>query len=229
MSRRNPSFLLNPTSLIETHTRAKETQSSRSKRNENRKSKRDEEGTRCLRPETRTKSRSESASGTRSSEKNERVYSHLVLDLGQRCVGGGSSLELVLNHDVEISVVDLVGSAIEGSGDDLTLGDGEGFGSVEDGLLNMSENETKGRAGKVSLEASSGRKRGSTNLPVSVLGVRSSGELDGLVAAREVDVEPRKVGVDVWGRGRRREGQLELASRGKACFEKKTHNRSGWR
>ena len=78
----------------------------------------------------------------------EEVYSHLVLDLGQRCVGSGSSLELVLDHDVEVSVVDLVGSAIEGSGDDLTLGDGEGFGGVKDGLLESSEEEgEKGQLG----------------------------------------------------------------------------------
>lgn len=76
-------------------------------------------------------------------------------------------VELVVNGDVEITVVLLAGLVLENAGNGLTLLDCQHVLQVEDGLL-----------------------------PMGVLGVRSGGELDGLVAASEFDIEPRDQGVN---------------------------------
>jgi hypothetical protein len=76
-------------------------------------------------------------------------------------------VELVVDGDVEITVVLLGGLVLEHTGDGLTLLDGQDVLEVEDGLL-----------------------------PVGVLCVGPSGELDGLVAAGKLDIEPGDQGVD---------------------------------
>jgi len=104
---------------------------------------------------------------TPSSAHNTCCLAHLV------CAGALSlpvhvvCVELVVNGDVEITVVLLAGLVLEDTGDGLTLLDCQHILQVEDGLL-----------------------------PVSVLCVGSGGELDGLVAAGELDVEPCNQGVD---------------------------------
>jgi hypothetical protein len=88
---------------------------------------------------------------------------------------------LVRKRDVKVAAVVVVGRAGELALDLLTGLDGEDVLEVEDGLL-----------------------------PVGVLGVRASGELDGLVAGGELDVEPRDHGVDVVGAAHGEgEGKLE--------------------
>lgn len=80
------------------------------------------------------------------------------------------SLELVVELDVQISPVPLVGPAVELDAHLLAGLDGDGILEVEDGLL-----------------------------PVCVLCVWASRELDGLVAGAELDVEPGDQSVDVVG------------------------------
>ena len=88
---------------------------------------------------------------------------------------------LVGESDVEVTTVVVVGSACELTLDLLASLDGEDVLEVEDGLL-----------------------------PVGVLGVRASGEADGLVAGGELDVEPRDHGVNVVGAAHGEvEGKLE--------------------
>lgn len=76
-------------------------------------------------------------------------------------------VELVVDGDVEVTVVLLGGLVLEHAGDGLALLDGQDVLEVEDGLL-----------------------------PVGVLCVGAGGELDGLVAAGKLDVEPGDQGVD---------------------------------
>lgn len=96
-----------------------------------------------------------------------RRLAHLVhagtLGLPVHVVG----LELVVNGDVEVTVVLLAGLVLEDTRDGLTLLDGQDVLEVKDRLL-----------------------------PVSVFCVGAGGELDGLVAAGKLDVEPGNQRVD---------------------------------
>jgi hypothetical protein len=106
---------------------------------------------------------------------------HLVLALATNGAALVVGLGLVLETNVEVAGVVLVGSAREHALDLLAGLDGEDVLEVEDGLL-----------------------------PVCVLGVGTGGELDGLVAGGELDVEPRDHGVDVVGAAHGEgEGELE--------------------
>lgn len=92
------------------------------------------------------------------------------------------ALELVINSDVQVSWVAIVGRAGQLALDGLASLDGHGLLGVEDSLL-----------------------------PVRVLGVGASREVDGLVASIERDVEPRDEGVDVVVTvGSDREGHMEV-------------------
>lgn len=71
------------------------------------------------------------------------------------------SLELVGNLDIQVSPVLGIGLDIKLDGNFLICVDGKDILEVENGLL-----------------------------PVGVLGVRTGGEADGLVACSELDVEP---------------------------------------
>lgn len=94
---------------------------------------------------------------------------------------GVAGLEVVVNLNVEVATVLVVGPDVELALDLLAVLDGEDVLDVEDGLL-----------------------------PVGVLGVGAGGEADGLVASGEVDVEPRDEGVDeVVALGRQGEGGVE--------------------
>lgn len=77
------------------------------------------------------------------------------------------SVEFVRDGDVEVAVVLLARSGVEDTGDGLALFDGQDVLEVEDGLF-----------------------------PVGVLCVWAGGELDGLVAGGELNVEPGNDGVD---------------------------------
>lgn len=106
---------------------------------------------------------------------------HLVLALATDAAALVVGLSLVLEGDVKVAVVVLVGGTGEHALDLLAGLDGEDVLEVEDGLL-----------------------------PVGVLGVGTGGELDGLVAGGELDVEPRDHGVDVVGAADwEGEGELE--------------------
>jgi hypothetical protein len=85
--------------------------------------------------------------------------------LGLPC--GVLGIKFVLNGDVEVTRVLLVGLAGERAVDLLTLLHGKNVLEIQDGLL-----------------------------PVGVLGVRSGGETDGLVTGGELDVEPGHQGMD---------------------------------
>lgn len=92
------------------------------------------------------------------------------------------ALELVVDSDIQVSWVAVVGGAGQLARDGLAGLDGHGLLGVEDGLL-----------------------------PVGVLGVGTSREVDGLVASVERDVEPRDEGVDVVVTvGSDREGHAEV-------------------
>lgn len=96
-----------------------------------------------------------------------RRLAHLV---AARTLGGALGVvgdEAVLELDVEVAGVLAVRPVVERALDLLALLDGEDLVEVEDGLL-----------------------------PVGVLGVGAGGEADGLVAGRELDVEPGDHGVD---------------------------------
>lgn len=95
---------------------------------------------------------------------------HLVLAVTVCNTLGIVRLQLVINCNVQITVLDVVGSAFELTLDVLAGFDGENVCEVEDGLL-----------------------------PVRVLGVWASAEAHGLVAGGELDVEPRDQGVHVVG------------------------------
>lgn len=106
---------------------------------------------------------------------------------------------LVGESDVKVTAVVVVGSACELTLDLLAGLDGEDVLEVEDGLL-----------------------------PVGVLGVRASGEADGLVAGGELDVEPRDHGVDVVGAAHREvEGKLEGEVLNGASVEIEGNDRRG--
>ena len=76
-------------------------------------------------------------------------------------------LELVVDSDVEIAVVLLAGLVLKNTGDSLAFLDGQNVLEVENSLL-----------------------------PVGVLCVGTSRELDRLVAACELDIEPGNQSVD---------------------------------
>jgi hypothetical protein len=95
---------------------------------------------------------------------------HLVLAATADRAARVGGRGLVGESDVEVTTVVVVRRACELTVDLLAGLDGEDVLEVEDGLL-----------------------------PVGVLGVRASGEADGLVAGGELDVEPRDHGVDVVG------------------------------
>lgn len=80
------------------------------------------------------------------------------------------SLELVVNDHVKISSVALIGLAVDSGVHLLASLDGDGILEVEDSLL-----------------------------PVGVLCVRASAELDGLVASSKLNIEPGDKGMDVIG------------------------------
>lgn len=97
----------------------------------------------------------------------------LAHDVGTLALGLTTLLvgfEVVLNLDIQISSVSLVGLAEKGTVELLASLNGEVVVKVEDGLF-----------------------------PVGVLCVRTSRELDGLVAGREFNVEPGNQGVHVVG------------------------------
>jgi hypothetical protein len=106
---------------------------------------------------------------------------HLVLALAADRAALVVGLSLVLETNVEVAGVVLVGGAREHALDLLAGLDGENVLEVENGLL-----------------------------PVCVFGVGTGGELDGLVAGGELDVKPRDHGVDVVGAAHGEgEGELE--------------------
>ena len=106
---------------------------------------------------------------------------HLVLAATADRAAGVGGCGLVGESDVEVTAVVVVGRACELTVDLLAGLHGKDVLEVEDGLL-----------------------------PVGVLGVRASGEADGLVAGGELDVEPRDHGVDVVGAAHGEgEGKLE--------------------
>lgn len=108
-------------------------------------------------------------------------------------------LGLVLEDDVEVATVVVVGGAGELALDLLAGLDGQDVLEVEDGLL-----------------------------PVGVLGVRAGGEADGLVAGGELDVEPRDHGVDVVGAAHGEgEGELEGKVGDGAGVEVEVEDRGG--
>ena len=76
-------------------------------------------------------------------------------------------VQLVVDGNIEIAVILLARLVLEDTGDGLILLHGQNVLQVENSLL-----------------------------PVGVLCVGAGGELDGLVAARELDVEPGDQGVD---------------------------------
>src|SRR3954468_19751381 len=81
--------------------------------------------------------------------------------------GDVRSLELVRDANVKVTLVLLVRAVLDPAGNTLLLLNGEDIAQVEHGLL-----------------------------PVSVLGVRTGGEVDGLVAGAELDIEPSDESVD---------------------------------
>ena len=95
------------------------------------------------------------------------LLAHLVETVPLREACGILSLEPILNLDVEITLVLLIGSVVERALDLLALLDREDVLQVEYRLL-----------------------------PVSVFGVGTSGEADRFVARRKLDVEPGDQGVD---------------------------------
>lgn len=104
---------------------------------------------------------------------NNGVNVRLAHDVGALALGLTTllvGLERILNLDVQISSVAVVGLAEQGTVELLAGLDGEVVVEVEDGLL-----------------------------PVSVLCVGAGAELDGLVAGGEFNVEPGDQSVDVVG------------------------------
>lgn len=103
-----------------------------------------------------------------SDQKQNNIYlAHLVLAAAGSnsvCIGG---LEVVINLNVQVTAVLVVGLDVKFAVDLLSVLCGQDILDVENGLF-----------------------------PVSVLGVRAGREADGLVAGGEVDVEPRNESVD---------------------------------
>jgi hypothetical protein len=95
---------------------------------------------------------------------------HLVLRVTLNLPVHVVCLELVRDLDVQVTVVLLAWPGVKDTGYALTLLDGQDVLEVEDSLF-----------------------------PVGVLCVGASGELDGLVASGELNVEPRDDGVDEVG------------------------------
>jgi hypothetical protein len=95
---------------------------------------------------------------------------HLVLRAPRNLPMHVLGLELVLDLDIQITVVLITGPGIQDTSNALALLDGQDVLEVEDGLF-----------------------------PVGVLCVGTRGELDGLVAGGELDVEPGDDGVDEVG------------------------------
>jgi hypothetical protein len=95
---------------------------------------------------------------------------HLVLRVTRNLPVHVFCLELVRDLDVQVTVVLLAWPGVEDTGYALTLLDGKDVLEVEDGLF-----------------------------PMGVLCVGAGGELDGLVAGGELNVEPRDDGVDEVG------------------------------
>lgn len=95
------------------------------------------------------------------------LLAHLVQAPALSLPRGVLVLELVIDGDIKITLVFLVGAVVERALNLLALLDGEDVLEVEDGLL-----------------------------PVGVLGVGTGREADGLVAGGEVNVEPGDKGVD---------------------------------
>ena len=93
--------------------------------------------------------------------------SHLVLALSLSVTDRIPCLQGVGEFDVEVTLVLRVGLVLENSTDRLLFLNSQDIPEIENGLL-----------------------------PVSILGVRTSGESDGLVASSELNIEPRDDGVD---------------------------------
>jgi len=111
------------------------------------------------------------------------ILVHLILELALlRLVCGVSlSLDLILERDIQITVIPCVWCAGEDAVDLLAFVDGQGLRGVEDGLL-----------------------------PMRVLGMRTGAELDLFVGAFERDIEPRKEGMNIIIPGRSQaEGDLK--------------------
>lgn len=69
-------------------------------------------------------------------KQRKKTDSHLILDLtGLNVVSLLLDVDLVVDHNVEISRVDAVGLAVERTFDLLAFGDGDRVGGVEHGLL----------------------------------------------------------------------------------------------
>lgn len=100
----------------------------------------------------------------------DHTLAHLVLAVALGDTTRVLRVHLVVDLDVEVSSVVLVGLAAEFTLDRLAGLDGKDVGQVEDGLF-----------------------------PVGVLGVWASAESYGLVASGELNVEPGDHGVDVVG------------------------------
>jgi hypothetical protein len=120
-----------------------------------------------------------------------------ALALGTATLLGG--LERVLDLDVQISSVSLVGLAEKSTVKLLASLDGKVVVKVENGLL-----------------------------PVGVFCVGASRELDGLVAGRELDIEPGDDGVDVVGAADgERVGEVECEILNLASVEIEGDERNG--
>lgn len=102
------------------------------------------------------------------SMRGKHLLAHLVLAMPVTDTALLFSVELIIDRNVQISPVAVVGTAGQLACDLLAGLDGEHIGEVEDSLL-----------------------------PVSVLGVWAGAEAYRLVASRELDVEPGDHGVDV--------------------------------
>lgn len=127
----------------------------------------------CLRPERsetheekETTRHGESVSDPKCVERDA-THSHPVVPLF-RCTLGRLPGRSIIDGDVEVAVVTLVGRNGYRSLDNISLVERDSFPEVEDGLL-----------------------------PVSILGVRASREGERLVRGSEGDIEPAEDGVAV--------------------------------
>lgn len=124
---------------------------------------------------------------------------HLVLALALSGTSGVLGQELVLNLDVKVAAVSVVGLDVQGTLNLLASLHGDHVLEVEDSLL-----------------------------PVGVLGVGAGREADGLVGGGEVDVEPGNKGVDeVIAAGRELEGGGEGEVGNLALVEVQGQDRCG--
>ena len=97
----------------------------------------------------------------------EEVDSHLVYTRARGLPGRVLGVKIVVDLDVQITLVFFVGLVVQVSLDALSLLDCQHFPQIEDRLF-----------------------------PMRVFGVRAGGESDGLVAGAKLDVEPGYQGVD---------------------------------